>query len=113
MEQKITQNTSIRFSDAELEEFKGIFQKKLDTARKESQQLLDILNDKEGNGDTSDEQAMLVEQIHQLIQRHEMWIVYLQDSLLKIEDKSFGVSNKTGELMDMESLLNPPHGKLN
>lgn len=96
-------DTSFRYSDEDLEVFKQVFEEKLSLTQKEQQQLLAML------AEESDESSK--ELITQFLQRHDELIDHINKSLIRIDNKTFGINKKTGELIDREELLALPHGK--
>ena len=110
------------YSDAELQEFKTIILKKLDEAKKD----LDLLNatishkDDHGTDDTSPTFKMMEdgsdtlskEETAQLAARQEKFIRNLQNALIRIENKTYGVCRETGNLISKERLKIVPHATL-
>ncbi len=111
-----------KYSDAELTEFKEIIQKKIEKA----EQDLDLLreqfaNDKNnGTDDTSPQfksfeegsSVMSKERNSQLATRQEKFIRDLNNALIRIENKTYGVCRVTGKLIDAERLKLVPHATL-
>lgn len=111
-----------KYSDAELTEFKVIIQKKIEKA----EQDLDLLreqfaNDKNnGTDDTSPQfksfeegsSVMSKERNSQLATRQEKFIRDLNNALIRIENKTYGVCRVTGKLIDAERLKLVPHATL-
>ena len=92
----------LRYSDQELQDFKLLFEQKLSSAQKELEELKELFK--------SEKDAIIKEQLHQFIKRHNELIEHFKKSLLRIEDKTFGISKKTGKLIEKEELLALPHG---
>ncbi len=92
----------LRYSDQELQDFKLLFEQKLSSAQKELEELRILFE--------SEKDAIIKEQLHQFIKRHNELIEHFKKSLLRIEDKTFGISMKTGELIEKDKLLALPHG---
>lgn len=110
MSKEKTGNTTLRYSDEELNEFKILFQEKLEVAEAELIRLHGMMeqeNQKETNVD-----EMIKEQQNQMLARHISLIEHLKQSLSRIEDKTFGICSKTGRLIEKEILLALPHGKI-
>ncbi len=112
----------IRYSDAELEEFRQLIQKKLDKARDEYEQLKASINNMDGNDvtDTSpifkvfEEGAntLLKEETGRLAQRQMKFIENLEAALVRIENKTYGICRETGKLIPKERLRAVPHATL-
>ena len=111
-----------RYSDAELEEFRGIIQEKLDQAYKDYDVLKSALDNSTGNdvSDTSPTFKVLEEgattsmkeESARLAQRQMKFIQNLQAALVRIENKTYGVCRKTGKLIPKERLRAVPHATL-
>ena len=111
-----------RFSDAELQEFKELIQKKIAEARED----LDLLNnelshkDDHGTDDTSRTFNMMEdgaetfsrEMNAQKAARQEKFIESLEHALMRIENKTYGVCRVTGKLIDKRRLQLVPHSTL-
>lgn len=108
-----------RYSDAELQEFKELILEKLEKAQKEYDTLRGLLNNTEGNdvADTSptfkvlEEGAVTLskEEAGHLAERQRKFIQHLQNALIRIENKTYGVCCVTGELIPKERLRAVPH----
>jgi RNA polymerase-binding transcription factor DksA len=111
-----------RYSDGELEEFKGIIMAKLDEARKDYDLLKQTLANTDNNGtdDTSPSFKMIEdgsetlsrEETAQLAARQEKFIKHLEDALLRIRNKTYGICRVTGKLISKERLRLVPHATL-
>ena len=112
----------IRYSDAELEEFRQLIQKKLDKARYEYEQLKASINNIDGNDvmDTSpifkvfEEGAntLLKEETGRLAQRQMKFIENLEAALVRIDNKTYGICRETGKLIPKGRLRAVPHATL-
>ena len=108
-----------RYSDEELQEFKEIILEKLAKAQKEYDSLRSNINNTEGNdiADTSPTFRILEEgastlskeEAGQLAQRQMKFIQHLQNALIRMETKTYGVCCETGELIPKERLRAVPH----
>ena len=108
-----------RYSDEELEEFKEIILEKLAKAQKEYDSLRANVTNNEGNdiADTSPTFKVLEEgattlskeEAGHLAQRQMKFIQHLQNALIRIENKTYGVCCVTGELIPKERLRAVPH----
>ncbi len=108
-----------RYSDKELGEFKGIILGKLDEAQRDYELLKSTLSHKDDHGtdDTSPtfklledgSDVMSKEETAQLASRQEKYIQSLQNALIRIENKSYGICRITGKLIPKERLRSVPH----
>jgi RNA polymerase-binding transcription factor DksA len=120
MKNESTEKT--RYSEADLQEFKGIILDKLRSAREELNSLATSLSSPNANGtdDTAgtyktleDGSATLEkEQINQLAARQKKFIEQLEAALVRIENKTYGVCRETGKLIPKERLRAVPHTTL-
>jgi RNA polymerase-binding transcription factor DksA len=108
-----------RYSDKELEEFREIINKKLEDAKRELTTLqaqLTSAND-HGTDDTANTFKMLEdgsdslakEEAGQLASRQRKFIEQLENALVRIENKTYGVCRVTGKLIPKERLRAVPH----
>ncbi|UIR55158.1 TraR/DksA C4-type zinc finger protein [Sphingobacterium sp. SRCM116780] len=117
-----TNNEKTRYSDSELQEFKGIILEKLRIAKEELSSLTASLNNSDANGtdDTAgtyktleDGSATLEkEQTNQLAARQRKFIDNLEAALVRIENKTYGICRETGKLIQKERLKAVPHTTL-
>ncbi len=108
-----------RYSDQELEEFKKIILKKLVDARKELTTLQAQLtaSNEHGTDDTASTFKMLEdgsdslakEEAGQLAGRQMKFIEQLENAMIRIENKTYGVCRVTGKLIPKERLRAVPH----
>lgn len=113
---------TMRYSDAELVEFKEIILKKLDAAKKELAYLQGLITRKdEMGGDESENRYMTMEdgsmsmereQLSQMASRQITFIDHLEKALMRIENKTYGVCRVTGKLIDKARLRAVPHATL-
>ena len=111
-----------RYSDVELQEFKELLLDKLRIAKEELNSLASSLSTPNANGtdDTAgtyktleDGSATLEkESINQLAARQKKFIEQLEASLVRIENKTYGVCRETGKLIPKERLRAVPHTTL-
>jgi len=112
----------VRYSDAELQEFKELILQKLETARKDYEVLRAAITHSASNGveDTSPTFKVLEEgasslskeESGQLAQRQYKFIQSLEAALIRIENKTYGVCRETGKLIPKERLMLVPHATL-
>lgn len=111
-----------RYSDEELEEFRQIILSKLDKARKDLKMLTEAFaNSNEHDiSDTSPTFKVLEEgyQVNskeensKLAARQDKFITALENALVRIENKSYGICRVTGKLISKERLRIVPHATL-
>ncbi len=108
-----------RYSDAELEEFREIINDKLKNARKELATLqaqMTAAND-HGTDDTAStfkiledgSDSLAKEEAGQLASRQKKFIEQLENALVRIENKTYGICRVTGKLIPKERLRAVPH----
>ena len=112
----------VRYSDEELQEFKGIILDMLAKAKKEYKTLRDVVTHGSSNDieDTSptfkvmEEGASTLskEEASQMAQRQYKFIQNLEAALVRIENKTYGVCRVTGKLIPKERLRLVPHATL-
>ena len=94
-----------RYSDEELQEFKELILQKLDKAQKEYDSLRGLINNTDGN-DTADTSptfkileegasTLSKEEAGQLAQRQKKFIQHLQNALIRIENKTYGICSES------------------
>lgn len=124
-EQEKTQHTETkknRYSDEELEEFRAIIMKKLENAKADLKILSEALSNTHDNGtdDTSPTfkvleegyQVLSKEENGKLAARQQKFIINLENALIRIENKSYGICRVTGKLIAKERLRIVPHATL-
>jgi RNA polymerase-binding transcription factor DksA len=112
----------VRYSDAELSEFRDLIQKKLDAAKKELAYLQGLITRKDDmGGDESENRYMTMEdgsismereQLSQMASRQITYIDHLEKALIRIENKTYGICRVTGKLIDKARLRAVPHATL-
>ena len=112
----------VRYSDAELQEFKELILSKLESAKKDYEELTAAITHSSSNGveDTSPTFKVLEEgasslskeESGQLAQRQYKFIQSLEAALIRIENKTYGVCRETGKLIPKERLMLVPHATL-
>ncbi|MDX5321509.1 MAG: TraR/DksA C4-type zinc finger protein [Bacteroidota bacterium] len=115
----MSEKEKTRYSDAELQEFKDLINKKLEAARHELATLQDYLSNANANGteDTIGSYKTLddgsathsKENVSQLASRQRKFIENLEAALIRIENKTYGVCRVTGKLIPKERLRAVPH----
>ena len=112
----------IRYSDADLAEFKALIQAKLEKAKGDLELIKSAyMNDlNNGTDDTSPtfkafeegSETMSKEANSQLAIRQEKFIRDLKNALIRIENKTYGVCRVTGKLISKERLKIVPHATM-
>lgn len=113
---------TMRYSDAELNEFRELIQRKLETAKKELGYLQGLITRKdEMGGDDTDNRYMTMEdgslsmereQLSQMASRQITFIDHLEKATMRIENKTYGICRVTGKLIDKARLRAVPHATL-
>jgi len=117
-----TKREKTRYSDEELLEFKEIIIKKLDEAREGLKILTEAYTTQNAN-DTNDtspsfkvleegSQVLSKEENGQLAARQQKFIRDLENALIRIQNKTYGVCRVTGKLISKERLRSVPHATL-
>jgi len=112
----------VRYSDKDLQMFKKLIESKLEIARVDLDLLKNTLSykDDHGTNDTSPtfkmmedgSDTMTREETAQLAIRQEKFIRHLEDALLRIKNKTYGVCRVTKKLIRKERLKLVPHATL-
>ncbi|MTG96655.1 MULTISPECIES: TraR/DksA family transcriptional regulator [Myroides] len=112
----------VRYSDADLAEFKELIQAKIVKAQADLELIKSAyMNDlNNGTDDTSPtfkafeegSETMSKEANSQLAIRQEKFIRDLKNALIRIENKTYGVCKVTGKLIDKERLKLVPHATM-
>lgn len=116
------ENVQVRYSDADLAEFKELILKKIEKAQADldlikSAYMNDLNN---GTDDTSPtfkafeegSETLSKEANSQLATRQEKFIRDLKNALVRIENKTYGVCRVTGKLIEKERLKLVPHATM-
>ncbi len=113
---------SMRYSDTELNEFRELITRKLETAKKELGYLQGLITRKdEMGGDDTDNRYMTMEdgslsmereQLSQMASRQITFIDHLEKAMMRIENKTYGICRVTGKLIDKARLRAVPHATL-
>jgi RNA polymerase-binding transcription factor DksA len=111
-----------RYTDAELDEFKEIIESKLKEAKTDLELLKGSLShsDDHGTDDTGisfnmmedGSETLSREEMSQLAARQEKFVQNLQNALMRIMNKNYGVCRVTGKLIRKERLKLVPHATL-
>jgi len=118
----VSEGPSFRYSDDDLAEFRELLIKKQETAKSELQYLQGVImrKDEGGTEDTENKYqniedggaSMEREQFNQLASRQITFISHLEQALVRIENKTYGICRETGKLIDKARLRAVPHATL-
>jgi len=113
---------SVRYTDAELAEFRVLIEEKIEKAQRDLELIKSAYMNDHNNGteDTSptfkafDEGSAVMskESNSQLAIRQEKFIRDLKNALIRIENKTYGVCRVTGKLINKKRLELVPHATL-
>lgn len=107
-----------RYSDAELEEFRELIESKLDEARTQMNFYMTQLQDMADGSDSKvsglDDglTSMASEETHNLAARQQKLIRHLENALIRVENKVYGICRETGKLIPKQRLMVVPHATL-
>lgn len=111
-----------RYTDEELAQFKAVILEKIELAKRDYDQMMDVLMNRGGNGvdDTQPTYKILEEgsatqtkeELTTMAVRQQKFIQGLQAALVRIENKTYGVCRVTGKLIPKERLMAVPHATL-
>lgn len=114
--------TKVRYSDAELVEFKELIQAKIKKAQEQLELYKNayVNNSNNGTDDTSPtfkafeegSETLSKEANSQIAIRQEKFIRDLKNALIRIESKTYGICRETGKLIAKERLRIVPHATL-
>ena len=120
MEETVNTSEKTRYSDEELAEFKELILERLAQARKD----LALLQENIATSDNSDDMAptfkileegaavLSKEENSALAVRQAKYITNLENALIRIENKTYGICRVTGKLIPKERLRAVPHATL-
>ena len=107
-----------RYSDNELDEFRVLIEDKLEKARQQLDFYRQQLSDRADSGDAKvrglDDGIGTAEneRITNMATRQEKHIKHLENALIRIENKVYGICRETGKLISKERLRAVPHATL-
>ncbi len=111
-----------RYTDEELVEFKTLIESKLKKARNDLELLTEAYTNanEHGTNDTSPTfkvleegyQVLSKEENSRLAARQSKFIQNLENALVRIENKTYGICRVTGKLIAKERLRSVPHATL-
>lgn len=107
-----------RYSDEDLEAFRQLIEKKLDRARGQldyfRQQLHDLAENPDAKIKGLDDGTGSAESeaISNMALRQQKLIQHLENALIRIQNKTYGICRETGKLIAKERLRAVPHATL-
>jgi len=107
-----------RYSDEELEEFRKLIEEKLNMAKEQLDFYLNQLSDMADNPDSKikglDDGIGTAEneRLSSMAARQRKHIQHLENALIRIQNKVYGVCRETGKLISKERLRAVPHATL-
>jgi len=110
-----------RYSDEELEEFKALIMRKIEEAKVDLDELKESLSNKDNGTDDTSPTFKLIEdgadvlskeETAQLAARQQKFIASLENALIRIANKTYGLCRITGKLIPKERLLIVPHATM-
>ncbi len=107
------------YNEAELQEFKALIESKMADAKKE----LDYLHEQiKGYSSTESDTKFLSlddgaatlekEYLNQMAGRQAQYMKHLENALIRIQNKTYGMCRVTGKLISKERLMAVPHATL-
>jgi len=121
-EEPVQKGPTMRYSDAELAEFRVLIQSKLSAAKQELFYLNGLITKKDsmGGGDTDNRYmtmedgslSMEREQLNQMASRQIDFIEKLEKAMMRVENKTYGICRVSGKLIDKARLRAVPHATL-
>ena len=107
-----------RYSDEELDEFKALIDEKLIAAKDQLafylQQVADLADNPDAKirGLDDGSGAAENEQLYELAVRQQKLIQHLENALIRVHNKTYGICRTTGKLISKERLKAVPHATL-
>jgi RNA polymerase-binding transcription factor DksA len=109
-----------RFSDAELEEFRTLINEKLDQTNEEidyyKDSIVKLTEETEGDHRSFDMEdgssSMDKERLMQNLERQRKFKINLENAILRVNAKTYGICRVTGKLIQKERLRIVPHATL-
>ena len=115
----MAENIKVRYSDADLAEFKTLIMDKLAVARQDYEQLRASIT-RSADNDTEDTSptfkvleegaaTLSKEEVSRLTAHQLKFIRNLEMALVRVENKTYGICKTTGKLIPKERLMRVPH----
>ena len=122
MKENNNETKKTRYSDEELAEFKDIILDKLAKAQEDLELLTEAYTN-HSEHDTNDtsptfkvleegQQVLSKEENSRMAARQQRFITNLQNAMIRIENKTYGICRVTGKLISKERLRAVPHATL-
>lgn len=114
----MAENSKTRYSDEELNEFKVLIEDKLAKARQEwtihQEQLADLADNDDAKVKGLDDGVGTseTETMSALAGRLQKYIKHLENALIRVNNKVYGICRETGELISKDRLKVVPHATL-
>ena len=114
-------NEKNRYSDEELEEFKALILERLDKARKDLSLLQENVIGGDNSADDTAPTFKILEEGSSVLSKEEnsalavrqaKYTQNLENALIRIENKTYGICRVTGKLIPKERLRAVPHATL-
>ena len=121
MEETVNTSEKTRYSDEELAEFKELILSRLAQARKDLELLQENVTGGENNTDDTAPTFKILEEGSAVLSKEEnsalavrqaKYIQNLENALIRIENKTYGICRVTGKLIPKERLRAVPHATL-
>jgi DnaK suppressor protein len=119
---KTEETAKTRYSDEELQEFKAIILEKLEKANQDLKLLTDAYtNNSEADINDTSPTFKVLEEGYQVLSKEEnsrlaarqiKFIKSLENALIRIENRTYGICRVTGKLISKERLRIVPHATL-
>ena len=109
--------TIIRYSDEELMEFKALIDEKMATAKQElefmKEQIMEMnenASEKQGGNWFDDSSVHTeLEMLNNMVIRQQQFVSNLENALIRIQNKTYGICMVTGQLINKKRLMLVPH----
>jgi DnaK suppressor protein len=116
---KANQEERLRYSDEELKEFEVLISEKLDKAKKELNYIKEGLSRRNDSGTDNTAGTLKIledgadtsekENLSQLAARLQKFITQLENAIIRIKNKTYGICIDTGKLIPKDRLRAVPH----
>ena len=107
-----------RYTDEELDEFRVLIEEKVEKAKDQlrfyQQQIEDLADNPDSKIRGLDDGTGTAEneQLYQLAARQQKLIQHLENALIRVHNKTYGICRATGKLISKERLKAVPHATL-
>lgn len=114
-----TDDNKTHYSEAELQEFKELINAKLNSAKQEFDYLQNQINqsgeelaEARSAGLDSGSITLEKESLNKMAGRQRKYMTHLENALVRIENKSYGICRVTGKLISKARLKVVPHATM-